>query len=214
MAGSGRGRKVDAVAPPAALSESYATIAARALEWIRTAKRVEAPPVHMTPLTAPSSASRWFILACEREVDAQTEAKDAGYPTSYLPVEVRTRVKRGRKVKIEAALFPGYLFVKFDRDRHDWAELEHLDNALGILRNNLIPVCVPDAVIEKLQLAESQGLFSVESPFKRGDTVEILEGAFAGIIARVKAASPRKRVKLLLDALGEADVDAAVLRKL
>jgi transcription antitermination factor NusG len=44
--------------------------------------------------------------------------------------------------------------------------------------------------------------------------VRITEGPFAGFIAKVRSASPQKRVRLILGNLGEAQVDPAFIERL
>ena len=65
--------------------------------------------------------------------------------------------------------------------------------------------------------AEDAGVFDYtteKSPFEEGDLVEIMEGPFNGLIAKVLSAHPRKRAKLLLNTLGSLVQDPCFLRKI
>lgn len=175
------------------------------------------PIANRAPIVPASfqSGPAWCVLTVWSGQEAEV-AKECGVPV-YFPVEKRNAVRRGRRVKIDRPLLPGYVFVQFDReDPHQRAHLEGLRGSLGVLCNLDIPMRVPDAVIERLKIAEGAGMFDYTgvSPFAPGESVEIVDGPFAGWIAKIKSASPRKRARLLMGALGEVEIDAEFLRKL
>lgn len=146
---------------------------------------------------------------------AERSLIEAGFET-YVPTERRMKIKLGRKVESVAALFGNYVFVRFDRERDSWpsSDIDHIE---GVLKVMGIPARVPDLFIETLQRAEQAGTFDYcaeKSPFKQGDSVEIMEGPFAGIIAKIKAARPRQKAKLLLQALGTIEIDPCFIQKI
>lgn len=142
--------------------------------------------------------------------------QEAGFET-FVPRETRTILRGRRKVVRTAPLFGPYVFVRFDRerDRDRWGAIANIDGVHCILAHMQIPDRVPDLVIYHLKLAQDAGVFDYtrNSAFSEGQEVEIKHGPFAGLIARVRCASPRKKVKLLMDGLGTMEIDAAFLAR-
>jgi transcription antitermination factor NusG len=144
--------------------------------------------------------------------------ENEGFET-FVPRERRIIRFNGRKIERVIPLLGSYIFVRFDREADDWGVINPVDicGVHGLLRNaDDLPIRVPDMAIEKLQRAEDQGAFDFTRPmsaFAEGEEVEILEGPFAGLIAKVRSCEPRKRAKLLLTGLGKLEIDPSSLRK-
>ncbi len=151
----------------------------------------------------------WFVVftdsRCEQEA-ADDIQKDTGFP-AFCPTEKHKRFRHGRKVIYEAALFPRYLFAKFDRDDdHHWPEILAIDGVCDILRNNGQPSPVPHSIVEKLQRMQQLGLFDhtkAPNPFPPGSRVELDDdGPFASLMAEVKRVRSNDRCDVLLRWLG------------
>ncbi len=110
-------------------------------------------------------------------------------------------------------VFPGYLFASFDRERDDWGAINQIDGVIGILEVNHIPSRVPDIIIDRLRNAVEAGVFEKASALSIGDTVEIMEGPFTGEMARIKSATAKKRVRILLGML-KLEIDPCFLRRM
>jgi transcription antitermination factor NusG len=160
----------------------------------------------------------WHVLAVmpRREFAAERDVMDLGFET-YIPRQRRSKVYRGRRLKIVEPLLTGYIFVAFDRDRDPWGEIEWADDVWGLLKDGDKPTAVRAGELELLRQAEVAGLFDFTNPglaYRDGDTVEIAEGhALAGLRAIVKSATGKKRIKVLLKSLGVLDIDPSFLRK-
>jgi transcription antitermination factor NusG len=173
-------------------------------------------------MPAPIAGLGWCVLGVWSGQEWNVQREIVDYPT-YLPLERRIVIIRGRRMKKDRPLISGYLFVQVDiATDKNWGKLgkqtqgnDGLRGSMGMLKNNDKPVVVPDRVIERIKTAENAGIFDYtgRSPFQLGDKVEITEGPMAGLIGKIKSASPRKRARLLLGALGEAEIDTAYLRK-
>lgn len=133
----------------------------------------------------------------------------------FLPVLSRTSIKRKKRIIISDPLFTSYLFVKINENDN----LSHLEQCKGIEYVIRIPSIKDQQIIDHLKLAESAGAFDYTKPqsdFEIGETVQIQEGPFAGLIAKVQSASPRKRVRILMNLLGgivESETEACNLQK-
>lgn len=137
----------------------------------------------------------------------------------YVPKEKRFIRRRGRQVKIINALIPGYAFVFFDADRDEWEKLLDIDGVIDVLQQNEIPVRIggkDTGVIDRIRRAEMAGAFDYTIPtsaYGVGDRVEIKEGPFAGLIAKIKSATAKKRVKIIMDFFGTVEIDPCFLVK-
>jgi transcriptional antiterminator RfaH len=174
---------------------------------------IASTPTPVLPASFPLGRA-WFVVAVwgNSEKTAAKDIEDMGFGIFY-PTETRQKLRRGRKVMSTDPVFPGYLFVHFDRERDEWGAINDVDGVVGILKNGVFPSRIPDLVIDRLMNMVAAGAFETASKLNGGDTVEITEGHFAGLLAKVKSASPRKRVKVLLDGLGALEIDPCFLRK-
>jgi transcriptional antiterminator RfaH len=181
-----------------------------------------AGPAWFVLVTEPG-ADRVFLL--EREVDGAKKLMwvsplvervvDAGFEV-YQPREKAMKVRRRKRVEVVDPLFVGYVFVRFDVWLDDWQRLLDVRGVEDVLSNCDRPSRIADVTIEALRRAEGAGAFDRtpdSSPFKIGELVRIAEGPFAGLharieqlIARLKSSTAHKRVKVLMDFLGQKTV--------
>lgn len=169
----------------------------------------------------------WFVAVVEGSTLAWQSGKfgierkinDLGFST-FVPWEERTEIKRNRRIKAYRPVFGPYIFVQFDRQGDEWGALRAYDDRHGdgikgfidILKNNNVPMRIPDMIISKIKNAFDLGLFN-SNPLPKETPVEIMEGPFAGLIGIIKSTSKKRRVKVLLKHLGLLDLDPAYLRK-
>jgi transcription antitermination factor NusG len=66
-----------------------------------------------------------------------------------------------------------------------------------------LPAAIPDEVIDAIRRHEQLGVFdrTRQARFTAGDTV-LLTGPFAGLVAKIRSARPRKRLGLLVELTG------------
>lgn len=174
----------------------------------------------------------WFVCMVSpvgvrwdgRDFPAARAIEQLSFET-YVPRATRKIIHRGRRIVRVSSLLGCYIFVRFDRERDDWGVIRRpeefgkggIDGVHGIIRDIFGNPCrVPDIQVDRLRRAEEAGAFDFtrQSAFSPGDTVRITEGPFAGFIAKVRSASPQKRVRLILGNLGEAQIDPAFIERL
>ncbi len=160
----------------------------------------------------------WFLVCClsghERRA-ADDIAHDLAFET-FCPQLARIKLVRGARARVVSALFQGYAFARFDRERDDWGRIADIDGVMGIYKHESVPVAVPEAEVRTFQRAEAAGVFDLTSSaanFRQGDEVEIEQrGPFQGLVARIKSAKAKRRVEILLDTL-TMSIDPCYLRK-
>ena len=119
----------------------------------------------------------------------------------------RKRTRRGL-CWFEEAMFPGYLFVRFDFQKQ-FREVCYARGVTGIVHFGSRYAKVPADLIDSLRAdLESSGSTAVDEELSEGDRVAIAEGAFSGLFAVVVGMNSGKdRVRVLLEFLGR-QVDA------
>lgn len=152
-----------------------------------------------------SVAPNWFCLSSQpkHEHIAAAHLKKIGGVEVFLP---RVRFQQARRQGLAwatEALFPGYLFARFD-----WHHaLRQVQAARGIRTvvhfGSRWPV-IDDATVEDLKRAVgADELHVIAAPLQPGDAVEIAVGAMHGLRAVVSRVMPgRERVAVLLEFLG------------
>lgn len=122
---------------------------------------------------------------------------------TYCPrIKFKRSTPRG-KVWFTEALFPGYIFARFDLSvwRHFVKNSAHV---IGIVGFGDVPVAVPDQIVEDVRSEmRGQELRELSHDLQIGDTMEVVLGpkrVLRGIMDG--PASQEERVKVLLELLG------------
>lgn len=127
---------------------------------------------------------------------------DSGIEIFCPRIRFQRATPRG-KVWFVEALFPSYMFAKFDLAL--WLRgVKHANHVIGIVGFGGKPVPLDGQVIADLK-AEMGGeeMREVSQGVKVGDTVEVSEGPMRGLKGIVESlASGQERVRILLEFLG------------
>jgi transcriptional antiterminator RfaH len=133
----------------------------------------------------------------------------------------RIRFKRATRkglVSVTEALFPGYLFARFELGEMH-LRVRYAHGVSGIVRFADRYPTIEDGALALLKShTGATDVKEVSYELSEGDQVQIIGGAFAGLQAVVtQVLSPKERVKVLMDFLGrkmEAEVQSSrVLRQ-
>lgn len=153
----------------------------------------------------------WFCIRTQpkREHIAAGQLRRLEGVDVFCPrIRFQRSTKRG-KVWFEEAMFPGYLFARFDMP----AMLRAVSSSAGVcglIRFGGECLRVPESVIETLR-QETDGTVVIRQPeLKAGDHAVMADGAMQGLRAIVTQVLPGgERVKILMEWLGTA-VEAEV----
>jgi transcriptional antiterminator RfaH len=147
----------------------------------------------------------WFCVRSQpkhEHIAAEHLKKELGLEV-FLPRIRFKRLTRQGPAWFTEALFPSYLFARFDLA----ARLRRVHHARGVCNvvhfGNRWPT-VPDAAIAELRSAiGAEEVHVIAEELEPGTTVQIAGGAFHGLRAVVARAVPgRQRVAVLLEFLG------------
>ncbi|MCE2510442.1 MAG: transcriptional activator RfaH [Alphaproteobacteria bacterium] len=149
---------------------------------------------------------RWFVVRTQPQAEAKVAAHLRRQDFEvYLPRYAKTRRHARREERIAAPLFPRYLFVCLDLDRHRWRAVNGTRGVERLICHGERPAPVPASVIEDLKHQErADGLLAPASLvlFERGARVRLVDGAFAERVGIYERMTADQRIVLLLNLLG------------
>jgi transcriptional antiterminator RfaH len=158
-----------------------------------------------TPAPPAGAGALWFCLKSQpkHEHIAAAHLRQNSAVEVFLP---RVRFKRATRqgtVWVTEALFPGYLFARFD-----WQSslrlVQHSRGVRGVVHFGERWPAIPEAVIRELhQAIGTDEPRTIPENFNPGDEVEITGGAMRGLRAVVARVMPgRERIAVLMEFLG------------
>jgi transcriptional antiterminator RfaH len=121
----------------------------------------------------------------------------------FLP---RIRFKRATQSKsawVTEALFPGYLFARFDWN-HLWRQVNYSPGVSEIVHFGEYCPTIPEGIIGELRsLIGPETAHTIEPALVPGDVVQITDGTLKGLQAVISQVLPaRQRVAVLMEILG------------
>lgn len=146
----------------------------------------------------------WFALRSQlkHEHIAAAHLREAQLEVFLPRIRFRRATRRG-PVWFTEALFPNYLFARFDWTR-ELRRVLHSPGVSGVIHFGDRWPTVPDAAIAELQAHWHEAeVYEVPEALVAGDAVKIVSGPFQGLLAVVaRPMAARQRVAVLLDFLG------------
>ncbi|MFA7256293.1 MAG: transcription termination/antitermination NusG family protein [Kiritimatiellales bacterium] len=158
-----------------------------------------------------SSLFPWYCIRTQtkREHIAVGQLKRLEGVEVFCPrIRFRRNTKRG-KVWFDEALFPGYLFARFDFNAMVRA-VSGTVGVRGLVRFANECAQVPEYVVEMLRNEMDGTVIIPESELKAGDSAVMVDGAMRGLQVLIRQVLPGgERVKILMELMGTA-VEAEV----
>ena len=149
-------------------------------------------------------SKEWFIL--QFKSNSHNQAKNnlsrQGFET-FLPLCDTTSRKLSRFTNTPKPLFPGYMFIRFDKAESKWHKINNTYGVSRLITFNSILKSIPTTFVDNLMKRYylSGKLIPVEK-LKKGDHVTVLKGPFANFIATVEKYEADQRIWILMDLMG------------
>jgi transcriptional antiterminator RfaH len=148
--------------------------------------------------------NEWFVL--QFKPNAHNQAKknlnQQGFET-FLPLHDTTTRKASRFINIAQPLFPGYMFITFDRAESKWHKINNTYGVSRLVTFNSILKSIPTIFIDNLmKRSDLSGKLLPMQKLKKGDQVKVLSGPFADFIATVETHETDQRIWILMDLMG------------
>jgi transcription antitermination factor NusG len=123
----------------------------------------------------------WYALQvnCRKEPSIASQIEGRGFEC-FVPTYKSLRKWSDRTKEINQALFPGYLFCRFE-----YQERQPIITTAGVVQvvgNGRVAIPIPDTEIEALQVAVSSGIPAQPWPYlKTGELVRVNYGHLSGL---------------------------------
>lgn len=162
---------------------------------------------------------RWYVVRAQTKresTSARHIRKELGL--EVLAPQIRyTKVTRRGKILWKEAMFPGYLFVKFDREVDEKA----VCYAPGVLKlvkfGDFVPSIGEDFVLNLRDMVGDEEMLDIKHGVELGHEYEVVNGVLKGGVGEVVEVLPGgQRVLLLMEMIGserliEVDVFSLLL---
>ena len=150
-------------------------------------------------------SKEWFILQFKPNAhhQANKNLNQQGFET-FLPLHDTTSRNMSRFINATRPLFPGYMFIRFDRAETHWHSINNTYGVSRVITFNSILKSTPTTFVENLikRYDLSGNLLPVEK-LKKGDQVKVLKGPFANFIATIEKYEDDQRIWILMDLMGQ-----------
>ena len=149
-------------------------------------------------------SKEWFILQFKSNSHHQAtkNLNRQGFET-FLPLHDITSRKLSRFINTSKPLFPGYMFIRFDRTESDWHKI---NNTYGVSRlitfNSILKPISTRFVDNLMKRYDLSGKLLPTQKLKKGDQIKISKGPFANFIATVETYETDQRIWILMDLMG------------
>ena len=149
-------------------------------------------------------SKEWFILQFKSNShhQAKKNLNRQGFEV-FLPLHDTTSRKVSRFENNTKPLFPGYMFIKFDRERPEWHKINSTYGVSRLITFNSILKSIPTKFVNTLmnRYDLSGNLIPIKE-LKKGDQVKVLKGPFANFIATIESYETDQRIWILMDLMG------------
>jgi transcriptional antiterminator RfaH len=149
-------------------------------------------------------SKEWFILQFKPNSHHQATKNlvRQGFET-FLPLHDTTSRKASRFVTTSKPLFPGYMFIKFDRAESKWHKINNTYGVSRLVTFNSILKPIPALFVNNLMTRyDFSGKLLPIKKLKKGDQVTVLNGPFADFIATIETYETEQRIWILMDLMG------------
>ena len=149
-------------------------------------------------------SKEWFILQFKSNSHhlAAKNLNRQGFET-FLPLHETTSRRLSRFINTSKPLFPGYMFIKFDKADSEWHKINNTYGVSRLITFNSILKSIPTIFVDHLMKRyDLSGKLIPIKKLKKGDQVTVLKGPFANFIATVEKYEADQRVWILMDLMG------------
>lgn len=153
-----------------------------------------------------SPRERWYVAQVQprREPLAVEHLERQGFATFVPKILRRCRAAKGPALRREA-LFPAYVFVRFDMRRDRWRSINGTIGVARLVSFGEKPAALPNGFVEALlQRMNGEDEISMDTPLANGSSVRVVGGIFDELTGTILKRKSRERVFVLLDLLSGA----------
>jgi len=149
-------------------------------------------------------SKEWFILQFKSNSHhlAAKNLTRQGFET-FLPLHETTSRRTSRFTNTSKPLFPGYMFIRFDKAESEWHKINNTYGVSRLITFNSTLKSIPTIFVDHLMKRyDLLGKLLPIKKLKKGDQVTVLKGPFANFIATVEEYEADQRIWILMDLMG------------
>ena len=149
-------------------------------------------------------SKEWFILQFKpnSHYQAVKNLNRQGFET-FLPLTNKTSQKLSRFIKASQPLFPGYMFIRFDKAETEWHKINNTYGVSRLVTFNSTIKSIPDIFVNNLMKRyDLSGNLPPIKKLKKGEKIVLLKGPFANFAATVEKYEDDQRIWILMDLMG------------
>ena len=149
-------------------------------------------------------SKEWFILQFKSNSHdlAAKNLTRQGFEI-FLPLHDTTSRRSSRFMDASKPLFPGYMFIRFDRAESKWHKINNTYGVSRLITFNSILKSIPTTFVDSLMMRyDLSGKLLPIKKLEKGDHVTILKGPFTNFIATVEKYEADERICILMDLMG------------
>ena len=149
-------------------------------------------------------SKEWFILQFKPNAhhQANKNLNQQGFET-FLPLYDATLQNMSRFINANRPLFPGYMFITFDRTESKWHKINNTYGVSRLVTFNSTLKSIPATFVNNLMKRyDLSGKLLPIKKLKKGDQIKLLKGPFANIVATIEKYEDDQRVWVLMDLMG------------
>ena len=133
-------------------------------------------------------SKKWFILQFKPNSHHQAtkNLNQQGFET-FLPLHDTTTRKLSRFINTSKPLFPGYMFIRFDKEESEWHKINNTYGVSRLITFNSILKSIPTKFIDNLMMRyDLSGKLLPIKKLKKGDQVRVLTGPLQILLLLLK----------------------------
>ena len=149
-------------------------------------------------------SKEWFIVQFKpnKQNQAAKNLNRQGFET-FLPLIDTTLRETSRFINTTRPLYPGYMFITFDRTKYKWHKINNTYGVSRLLTFNSTLKSIPATFINNLmERCDSSGKLLPIKKIKKGGQAKVLKGPFASFVATIEKYEDEQRVWVLFDLMG------------
>ena len=125
-------------------------------------------------------SKEWFVLQFKSNSHhiAAKNLNRQGFET-FLPLHDTTSRRTSRFINTSKPLFPGYMFIRFDKAESEWHKINSTYGVSRLITFNSILKSIPTIFVDHLMVRyDLSGKLIPVQKLKKGDQVTVFKGAF------------------------------------
>ena len=159
-----------------------------------------------------STEPKWYILQSyagqeKKAKEAilfhlQLQKKESLIEEIFIPAEEVSIKLKGKEKKRTETYYPGYILIRMQLTDEMWHFLQDIPKISGFIGkySNTKPTPVPESEIEviKKQISDGVKQTAVDSTYKIGQNVRIIEGPFSDFVGHIEQLNSEKNSLVVL----------------